>query len=258
LTKAAACRVRGVPDGTHPFSQLTVEQLEKMILGAVSLAAATTKDKAAPPNFEEVGTAMRSVAGKVLAGFQASAAAGEFADNWHNKILWVDNRPENNLFERRAFESMGLEITLALSTNEALPALSARKFAAIISDISRKEGPREGYVLLEELRRLTRPRPISSIRVSVRLSTAVMPLYWEHKARPTSLRNSSIWLPARCVRPRHNSASSRLVSSCPALAPAMLMRLGLFHKCIPPIRRVCFAQQRCEHRVGIVAAACLA
>ena len=130
-----------------------------MILGAVSLAAATTKDKAAPPNFEEVGTAMRSVAGKVLAGFQASAAAGEFADNWHNKILWVDNRPENNLFERRAFESMGLEITLALSTNEALPALSARKFAAIISDISRKEGPREGYVLLEELRKIDKTTP---------------------------------------------------------------------------------------------------
>src|SRR5262249_19810016 len=143
-----------------PVSQLTVEQLEKMILGAVSLAAATTKDKGAPSNFEEVGSAVQSVAGKVLAGFQASAAATrEVVDNWHNKILWVDDRPENNVFERQALESMGLEFTLALSTNEALHVLATRRFAAIISDMGRKEGPREGYVLLEEVRKRDKSTP---------------------------------------------------------------------------------------------------
>jgi CheY-like chemotaxis protein len=151
------------PRSTHrdsPVSQLTVEQLEKMILGAVSLAAATAKDKATPSNFEEVGSAVRNVAGKVLAGFQASeAAAKEVVDNWHNKILWVDDRPENNVFERQALESMGLEFTLALSTTEALHVLSTRRFAAIISDMGRKEGPREGYVLLEALRAKDKTTP---------------------------------------------------------------------------------------------------
>ena len=47
---------------------------------------------------------------------------------------------------------MGLEFTLALSTQEALRALAARKFAAIISDMGRTEGPKEGYVLLEAVR----------------------------------------------------------------------------------------------------------
>jgi CheY-like chemotaxis protein len=47
---------------------------------------------------------------------------------------------------------MGLEFTLALSTSEALEILSKRRFAAIISDMGRKEGPREGYVLLESVR----------------------------------------------------------------------------------------------------------
>lgn len=56
------------------------------------------------------------------------------------------------MYERKAMESMGLEFTLALSTKEALSVLSNRRFAAIISDMGRKEGPREGYTLLEALR----------------------------------------------------------------------------------------------------------
>lgn len=154
VAQGRGAQVQGSAKRNSPISQLTVEQLEKMIHGAFSLAAATTKDKAAPSNFEEVGSAVRSVTGNVLAGFQASeAAAREVVDDWHNKILWVDDIPENNVFERQTLESMGLEFTLATSTNEALHALSTRKFAAIISDMGRKEGPREGYVLLEELRK---------------------------------------------------------------------------------------------------------
>lgn len=134
-------------------AQLTVEQLEKMLVGAVSLAAATAKEGAAPPSFEEVGSAVRSAAGKVLAGFQASETASRgVPDDWHNRILWVDDRPENNVYERQAMEAMGLEFTLALSTDEALHVLSTRRFAAIISDMGRKEGAQEGYKLLEALR----------------------------------------------------------------------------------------------------------
>ena len=97
--------------------------------------------------------AVRSAAGKVLAGFQASeAATREGGRDWQNKLLWVDDRPENNVYERQALESMGLEFTIALSTNEALRVLATRKFAAIISDMGRKEGPREGYALLEAVR----------------------------------------------------------------------------------------------------------
>lgn len=140
-------------DKKFSVAQLTVEQLEKMILGAVSLAAATSKDKAAPTNFDEVGSAVRGAASKVLAGFKASEAASrELVDVWHNKVLWVDDRPENNVFERQALEAMGLEFTLARSTQEALHVLSTRRFAAIISDMGRKEGPTEGYVLLEAVR----------------------------------------------------------------------------------------------------------
>lgn len=160
LAQSADARTQEPSRKNTPVSQLTVEQLEKMLLGAVSLAAAATKEKPAPTSFEEVGMAMRSAAGKVLAGFQASeAASGEGRRDWYRQVLWVDDRPANNVYERQAMESMGLEFTLALSTDEALQVLAKRKFAAIISDMGRREGPREGYVLLEAVRSVDASTP---------------------------------------------------------------------------------------------------
>jgi CheY-like chemotaxis protein len=74
-------------------------------------------------------------------------------DESRNHVLWVDDRPANNVYERKAFEGMGLRFTLAFSTNEAFERLSQSRFAAIISDMGRREGPREGYVLLDRLRK---------------------------------------------------------------------------------------------------------
>jgi len=69
-----------------------------------------------------------------------------------NQILWVDDNPENNTYVLEAFEAMGLQITLALSTKEAFEKLSQIRYATVISDMKRREGPREGYVLLDGLR----------------------------------------------------------------------------------------------------------
>jgi CheY-like chemotaxis protein len=67
-------------------------------------------------------------------------------------ILWVDDNPDNNSGVRTYFEKEGFAFTLAVSTREALELLSKHAFDAIISDMGRKEGPREGYVLLDKLR----------------------------------------------------------------------------------------------------------
>jgi CheY-like chemotaxis protein len=143
----------GRPKRGSSVAQLTVEQLEKMIAGAVSLAAAASKDATAPVSFEDVGSAVQNAAGKILAGFKASeAASGEAQDDWRSRVLWVDDRPQNNTYERKAMESMGIQFTLAETTDEALRILSTQRFAAIISDMGRREGPREGYKLLEAIR----------------------------------------------------------------------------------------------------------
>ncbi|QUS38200.1 response regulator [Tardiphaga alba] len=116
----------------------------KMRMAVVaSLTAATTKSDAVSP----------AELGQIVETAQAIRPSRSRSGNGRkNHILWVDDRPQNNVYERQAFEAVGLQFTLALSTDQALEQLSSKKYAAIISDMGRKEGPREGYVLLDRLR----------------------------------------------------------------------------------------------------------
>jgi CheY-like chemotaxis protein len=66
-------------------------------------------------------------------------------------ILWVDDRPDNNIRERRAMQSY-FEFDLAKSTGEALAKLKKTKFDAIISDMGRPPDMQAGYTLLQALR----------------------------------------------------------------------------------------------------------
>lgn len=80
-------------------------------------------------------------------------------EEWKNQVLWVDDMPSNNIYERQAFEAQGIEFDLAFSTDEALGRLSKNKYAAIISNMGRKEGQQEGYVLLDKLRSSSNSTP---------------------------------------------------------------------------------------------------
>jgi CheY-like chemotaxis protein len=110
-----------------------------------SLTAATAKGDTLASEAQ-----LHKIVEVVRAAGSATSTAG---DGWKNHILWVDDKPENKTYERQAFETIGLYFTLALSTDEAFERLAQKKFAAIISDMGRREGPREGYVLLDRLRK---------------------------------------------------------------------------------------------------------
>jgi CheY-like chemotaxis protein len=117
----------------------------KMQLSAVaSLSVASSKNPLNPgePDLERT----------VLAVQQSAPARSSGPHGWRNQILWVDDRPENNVYERKAFEAVGLRFSLSLNTTDALDQLSRQTFDAVISDMGRKEGPREGYVLLDGMR----------------------------------------------------------------------------------------------------------
>jgi len=103
--------------------------------------------------------AVRQAAGQLLHGVDVTSRVGAEDEGWRRHILWVDDNPDNNMHERQAMKAAGLELTLAESTEEALGLLAKRRFAAVISDMGRREGPREGYVLLEALRRTDRATP---------------------------------------------------------------------------------------------------
>lgn len=121
------------------------ENYVKMQMAVVASLTAATAKSATPASEAQ----LHKIVEVVRATGPAPVATG---DGWRNHILWVDDRPENNTYERQAFEAMGIRFTLALSTDEAFERLAQTRFAAIISDMGRREGPREGYVLLDRLR----------------------------------------------------------------------------------------------------------
>jgi len=101
----------------------------------------------------ETGASQQPPDTKEIAQTVQAAAPHAQADRFsRSEVLWVDDRPDNNIYERRAFEAIGLRFTLARSTEEALSTLKERAFAAIISDMGRPPDSRAGYTLLDSLR----------------------------------------------------------------------------------------------------------
>lgn len=68
------------------------------------------------------------------------------------RILWVDDRPDNTIYERRAMAAYNIAFELAQSTGEALSKMRQGRFDAIISDMGRPPDPQAGYTLLDSLR----------------------------------------------------------------------------------------------------------
>jgi CheY-like chemotaxis protein len=91
--------------------------------------------------------------GTVVDAVQSAAVSSRARRSEHIPfLLWVDDNPSNNTYEANAFEAVGIKIERALSTQEALQLMQDHSYDAIISDMGRREGPREGYVLLDAIR----------------------------------------------------------------------------------------------------------
>lgn len=131
-------------DKLYSPSDFTNEENYMKLVTVASLGAATGRHQG-PATDADIRKIVESVQ------YVSSAQPGGIS-KWKNQILWVDDRPENNTYEREAFEAIGLRFSLALSTDEAFEKLSRRKFSVVISDMGRREGPKEGYVLLDRLR----------------------------------------------------------------------------------------------------------
>jgi response regulator RpfG family c-di-GMP phosphodiesterase len=75
------------------------------------------------------------------------------------RLLWVDDNPSNNIYERLVLNSFGISIDLAISTEEALYFAGRVKYDVILSDMRRGSNPRAGTELLRSLkgRHITSP-----------------------------------------------------------------------------------------------------
>jgi CheY-like chemotaxis protein len=68
------------------------------------------------------------------------------------RILWVDDRPENNTREVNAMTTLGMHVMTCLSTDEALERLARSDFDVVISDMSRPPDREAAYTLLRAMR----------------------------------------------------------------------------------------------------------
>jgi CheY-like chemotaxis protein len=139
------------PNGIPKVSDLTVEELEKLISGSKNIASESAKKEGRIMQEKDI----TEVANRIV----NAKSFLETQQIKNNTILWVDDRPENNIYERESLELIGFKFELALSTQEALQKLKSNKCVAIISDMGRVEGEREGYVLLKEVRKMNKSIP---------------------------------------------------------------------------------------------------
>ncbi len=76
------------------------------------------------------------------------------------KVLWIDDRPEGNLGERRLLEELGVAVAQAASTDIALERLDEEPFDLVISDIERGGDPAAGLEALPALHRVAPGIPV--------------------------------------------------------------------------------------------------
>jgi CheY-like chemotaxis protein len=76
----------------------------------------------------------------------------QLAQTVGKRLLWVDDNQANNIYEKQALAALGIAITGATSTEEALGILKDQRFDVIISDMARKEGATAGYDLLSKIK----------------------------------------------------------------------------------------------------------
>ena len=114
-------------------------------VAALTAAAASRPEAAASP--EATAKEAKAVARVVSETVTASVIrrAGK------STVLWVDDRPGNNVHERQALEALGVNFVLSKSTEDALEKLKRQSFDAIISDMGRPPDSQAGYTLLDKL-----------------------------------------------------------------------------------------------------------
>ena len=103
----------------------------------------------------ESGASPEITASEVRAAFDVVsevATPGVIRRAGKSTVLWVDDIPSNNVYERQALKALGLTFVTAKATDEALQKLKGRSFDAIISDMGRPPDPQAGYTLLDKLR----------------------------------------------------------------------------------------------------------
>lgn len=136
-------------DGLSEFSVkgagLEASASRKQIEAAATIAAAAAVDHREPSTPQAAAHAAAELVIESLTNRAVRKARVA-------RILWVDDRPENNSAEREALEALGVKVSIATSTEEAMDTLVTQRFDLVISDMGRPPDERAGYTLLSQMR----------------------------------------------------------------------------------------------------------
>ena len=126
--------------------EASLKKKQAEVVAALSAAAASNADE------DKTGESVAKeamIAADVVAEVVTPRALRRAS---RSTVLWVDDNPNNNSYQRQALEAIGVSFVLAKSTDEALKKISKQRFDAIISDMGRPPDSRAGYTLLDKLR----------------------------------------------------------------------------------------------------------
>lgn len=136
----------------EPEAKQAILELAGAVAGAIERLGPTdvartpaTPEPTEKPRYESLAADPR------LAGSRGADSKRETLSV--RRVLWVDDKPDNNVWERRALESYGVRFVLAGDTDAACRLVQEDgPFAAIISDMGRPGDREAGYTLLRRLR----------------------------------------------------------------------------------------------------------
>lgn len=140
-------RVQADLPPNDPQIRRAVRELAEKIATAIARTSGSAPTAAPPP-------ARR---GNDAGDYEASELVKSLGPERETKkrrrlVLWVDDRPDNNIIERRSMAAYNIDFVLAQSTGQALAELRKQQFDAIVSDMGRPPDSRAGYTLLEAVR----------------------------------------------------------------------------------------------------------
>lgn len=122
-----------------------IQQIE----AAAALGAAVASH-ASVGQGEAASSSARDVAGALVGALPDARAQRRIEGAL---VLWVDDRPDNNRYERQALEALGVHTEISTSTEDAIEKLAQRTYDVVVSDMGRPPDSRAGYTLLDRLRR---------------------------------------------------------------------------------------------------------
>ena len=124
----------------------------RAVRAAAALGAATATRASASGALHETTADSRGLAAAV-------PGRGEQRKMQGSRVLWVDDNPGNDLFERQVFEALGMHVDTAETTEDAQRMAAQHRYDLIISDMGHpvsghaETDPHGGYTLLARLRK---------------------------------------------------------------------------------------------------------